>query len=1296
MDTKKSVPPSRLFGHSILDVRDEQEDRYEKATASLQSLMAGKGEKELNDALNVTVAKDAKVHEDICTGFVVLILTEPESAQRHYRHLSLVSRDGLHCVINELTRLVLDKYLKLKDEVRRQLLWFIREMIKNQVQNIDGLCWTLMRQIAGGDLSQKNLWLADTLMDIYTENRAWLEKFQFLLHSVVYTYLRIIEDHAHANLTLLRSKEVNFVVSLIRDRFSEVINIGRDLVRLLQNIARVPEIEQLWNDILYNPTSLAPTFTGITQIMNTRTSRRFLQSRITPDMEKKLVYLTSQVRFGSHKRYQDWFQKSYLGTMESQTLRCDLIRFIVGVIHPTNELLCSDIIPRWAVIGWLLTTCTNPVAASNAKLALFYDWLFFDAEKDNIMNIEPAILVMHHSMRPHPAITATLLDFLCRIIQNFYPAGSDKVRNGIYSSLRQIVDKKVLPSLSPLFDNQRLDRELRAMLKERFGVFLAKEEADRSDPGMIIDKDDIISTDVEPGAPAFSDDEDDDDLPTLPSYEPADMAAMMTPQPLQPPSISSAVATVTPPAGTSQSAVCAVVAPPLIVATPAVSAAAAATVSSEATLATGSKQTGIASVTGTTTATSGKTSYAQDLSAPPNNGHSTIGTVERALLVTDRRSSQTSSLPGNPSNQSGLLSSNPTDLPSLSSLSTQQSSPVQPDPPNQIGNRIQPSSLTNQLTVNNQSNHHTNNQTGYHHQTTGGQLSTAAHHRGHHTSNMTNSPSTTNHNSNGEGCEEDIIEKLEQLREERSSERRCEIMDQLVQILIQEQADGEETRQVAEKFSDILRDQFEGKIFPEVATPENIEDSVGQPLFVVFRTLCEISEIDPNRQPILSVLAELYGLQPRLGYYLLYFLNTYNKLDSKSKANLYKDLCEAIDDNNSLDICLVNDMRQCQEDDVNLFVYLVPDIYTLFTKTAIGNVDLLYLVVSCVDGRQIQTLVSHIIARDFVMFKKDSFQPVINISLSWETFEQYALWQLILSHEITVDSILPLIPRLCYEQHAEALTHFMHLLKREKPSAELIKHLMSREPTPNDRFVTTVLSCWLNQPFEDKKLADLIGSQLCKQASPAGGKRKRTLNTNKTQNSLGALAEMTLGHLDYLRQTTNNYEIFTSMRSMQQALQTVRNLCTDYQKKKFSDLFALAESESEEDSNPKPKSSSKSSKSASSTAKSPGKPRKGATTSNAGSSSGNAAGSAKNSDTSGLSSDTEDEPAALAAPAPPPPPTAKSNKGRKSSSSTSKNQRKRTNKVSYKEMVSTDETSDDDELKKSTPKKRRKASSESD
>lgn len=338
--------PSKLFANTLLESKDEFEDKYEKCYTLLKGLTESKGDREANDALNTAVAKDSKSHEDVCTGFIVAILIEPELGSKHYRHLTLASKDGLQFVIQELTRLVLEKFLKLKESVRSQVLWFTKEMIKNAVPNIDGLCWILMRQIAGGDVNQKNLWLADSLMDIFAESRAWLEKYPFLLASVVYTYLRVIEDHAHANLSALRSKEVNFVVGLIRDRFTDVLVIGRDLVRLLQNIARIPEIEELWNDILYNPTNLHPNFTGLVQIMNTRTSRRFLQSRITPDMEKKLVFLTSQVRFGSHKRYQDWFQRTYLATLESQTLRCDLIRFIVGVIHPTNELLCSDIIPR--------------------------------------------------------------------------------------------------------------------------------------------------------------------------------------------------------------------------------------------------------------------------------------------------------------------------------------------------------------------------------------------------------------------------------------------------------------------------------------------------------------------------------------------------------------------------------------------------------------------------------------------------------------------------------------------------------------------------------------------------------------------------------------------------------------------------------------------------------------------------------------------------------------------------------------------------------------------------------------
>jgi integrator complex subunit 3 len=116
---------------------------------------------------------------------------------------------------------------------------------------------------------------------------------------VVYTYLRVIEDHYHV--PQLREKEVRFVVSIMRDRFSDVIVIGRDLVRVLQQVAKIPQFAALWTDIQMSPKNLSPTFAGITQLMRTRTSRRFLQSRITPEMEKKLVFLTSQVNIGSFR-----------------------------------------------------------------------------------------------------------------------------------------------------------------------------------------------------------------------------------------------------------------------------------------------------------------------------------------------------------------------------------------------------------------------------------------------------------------------------------------------------------------------------------------------------------------------------------------------------------------------------------------------------------------------------------------------------------------------------------------------------------------------------------------------------------------------------------------------------------------------------------------------------------------------------------------------------------------------------------------------------------------------------------
>lgn len=854
--------------------------RYERAYNFFQSLVADCSEKEAHDALNNAVCKN---HEEVSLGMLMSILTDPHNATKCYRDLTLITRDGLTCVLNNLSNLILERYLKFHDTARSQLLWLIKEMIRNAVTGVDNVCWNLMRYASGGDITPKNIILVESLLDIYIENRTWLDKFPVLICMVVYTYLRLIEDHNIPQLVNLRQKEVNFVITLMRERFSDILCLGRDLVRLLQNVARIPEFNQLWQDILINPKTLCPTFINVLQLLQTRTSRRYLQSRLTPDMERKLVFLTSQVRFGHHKKYQEWFQRQYLATPESQSLRSDMIRFIVGVIHPTNELLCSDIIPRWAVIGWLLTTCTSNVAASNAKLALFYDWLFYDSEKDNIMNIEPAILVMHHSMRSHPAVTATLLDFLCRIIPNFYPPYADKVRQGIFNSLQQIIEKRVLPNLHPLFDSPKLDRELRATVRETFKEFCTNGNGEGVSGIRDEANEDIIPRGG-PDEPAFSDDEeepvttpiaedtDDDDLPLseVRARERPELAAAL----------------------------------PLV-----------------------------------------------------------LRPLAETLL--DERTSAAAT---------ALLDACSSPAPTPAALADLFTAAVQEVPPLRINRN------------------------------------------------------------------------------------------------------------------------------PSLAELDSVLNS---PLYSMFNFLTGSSSgADVKRKLVLETFKEMHSQNTLhcVGYCLLFYLKVCFERDRRAerdsgkrknvkfKTDVYKEYC------NYLEIkvgeSLADDFEKCQECDANVLVWLIPDVYREFKDQAQNHIRLLHAIVSTVDAIQLQRLVCLTLQGNLMMFKSDDITTMLSTSLGWETFEQYCLWQLLTAHDISVEDVLPIIAKLSYKEHSEALTSVLLMLKQERPTTDVLRQLFCRSVEDEDTSVVSTLMYWC-QDYEDK-VGDLVAALLStRYPGTSPNKRKR-------------------------------------------------------------------------------------------------------------------------------------------------------------------------------------------------------------
>nr|CAD7396344.1 unnamed protein product [Timema cristinae] len=636
-----------------------------------------------------------------------------------------------------------------------------------------------------------------------------------------------------------------------------------------------------------------------------------------------------------------------------------------------------NIIPRWAVIGWLITTCTSNVAGSNAKLALFYDWLFFDAEKDNIMNIEPAILVMHNSMRSHPAVTATLLDFLCRIIPNFYPALSDKVRAGIFSSLQQILEKRVLPSLGPLFDSKNLDRDLRVMVREVFKEFC-------------VPPSEGVKTEEFPSIPT----------PLNMKDEPVGLGG---------PHINHA--------------------------------------------------------------------------SSPINNH--VGVESEPMFSDDDEDRR--------AEEDNVIEDE------------EKVDDDEDDDDIPLGERTSQS-----LTL----------------------LSYAY----------------------LKLCFDLLTIKTKvRLKDKPSDDKSPSLDPELVQ-----QLDGEFRRAVeslhVEKDNE-AREQFDDKVFPKEMSDESIEDSIGRPLFVMFRNVVQMPD-DSRRLLLLNLLGEMATQRPQIGYLLLYFLKAC-KLN-EAKAQVYIDLAQSLE--KDLEKCLLADLKLCQEDDVELFCWLVPEVYTQFPQVAVGHAQLLSLVVSTVDASQLQCLVCHILQGRLVMFRADSFRALLSASLSWETYEQYCLWQLVTAHGIPIDYVLPILPRLEFSTNAEALTSILLMLKQERPTAELLKHLLSREVRPpGDVFVLSTLKYWCRE--HEEKLGELISALLSSRyPNTSPNKRKRGGGGKGNATSGPPTADQVLffvlGHLDQLRQSSCR---LYGLDSIQRALQQAQASCSDSQRKRFGDLFALAE-----------------------------------------------------------------------------------------------------------------------------------------
>ncbi|TNN17596.1 Integrator complex subunit 3 isoform 1 [Schistosoma japonicum] len=1107
-----------------------------------------------------------------------------------------------------MTRLVAETWPKMTQSVRSNLISLLGEFISTKTASVEVLMLHIYRRMTTGDISSQNLWLIDNMTELLERNKEWLsslERQPFLLPLTVYTLLRLIPDHhlssqqttgiTTANpcihLSKLRLKELSLVEELVRKNFDRCAQIGRDFIRLLHGVARLEPMKRLWDDILQDISSLSSYFSSLSEILEITTPQCFTQTLIPHEMEQWVRWMMKNVhcipRVPVH-RYQDFFQRKFFSTPESQSLRVCLLRYVVTYFYPDNEMLASTLIPRWNVVSWILSQSTCPVATVNAKLALFYDWLFFKPN-DCIMNLEPALLAIMNHLNPRSQLIAfSLVDFLIKIVGTYYPPMTERIVMGVRAGLEEMIRLGVVKNITPLFEflhrSSSLDllRSLRVLLGIEPNVALTSTAV----PPMENLSRLIPEKWKSPG---------DTSIVSSNSISVTNSIVVSRTQATTPLTVTRSLSPVTlltdsgPPTDPrltrGHAAILAGAVPPNLNSTQTEHLV-------RPVLTTEVIPSLQQSIPNTLPQNPLPLTVSQDESKPSIiPSHDTL-----PLLPTLPRSSQqlteaqiTDDLDIMEIN---ILENKPT----LTRTATWSPPPIEsrhiikkstdhePDTPDSLEFKID--SLRRRFQ---------DYQLRFHYfvepvdvnsliKQLNGPIRTALE----QFRDVAKQVGLIRNSSIGLSASQNLddLDNASYDQEQNSSvylrsasvlSDLCESMEALVQAVLVEDSfdDLEIAGRTAAVVCELLFCLFAQRLMPVGIewSEEHLEDCLEFPIFIPFRHLLQMNPGDPKRELLLLLLTEMQTRQPRLGYHLLFFLKI-SKLNDE-KMSIYRNFC-ASQVNPNLRDSLFKDMQLLSDDNRRLFAYLLPDVFTVFSSELSDDTEFLRLIVATIDPGMCNSLISEIVRGHLNLFPNNDLTNILNASLEWNSIEQLFFWQLINAHEIPTSRFLPLIHSVDPFKHPEACSNLILLLKLEKPSLELVRALLSRRGS-NDLLSMTALHFWscpdnqhagrfsnilcsfINAPFTSTSTIS-VSSGTNNQNIKDGKEKRRSSSKHQLSPEDCVDLSLILSHLDSLRRNCKNISLLQD-NDIQSALQSlaVSPKLSPNLKDRFSDLLALVE-----------------------------------------------------------------------------------------------------------------------------------------
>ncbi|KAI0982153.1 hypothetical protein GJ496_005246 [Pomphorhynchus laevis] len=322
-------------------------------------------------------------HDEITFGYLYGILIDSGNAADYFRDMLLQNLDQFEAISHVCSELITLYLHRLQECSKRQMCWLVEQGAKSGVKRLSSLMFQLLRE-----LQQLSHGILEYVVSICEANINWIISTTLLSGMVAYTIIPLIKSYP--DYPNLKHRQSILCVALIRSKWNECARIGRDFLRALHSVCTIPEFYTLWQDIIRCEMP-EQTSGQLEQILSQRTQRKFLLSRLTHDIERKIAFLLNEVRLSEDiEFYKEWIIRDL-----SITNRIDLIRYLCSAACEQTSMQSEDRRPqrdeiRKHILYWLVIAAegSNNLDVINTRFAFLFDWLIYQSGR-------------HHTIDPH-------------------------------------------------------------------------------------------------------------------------------------------------------------------------------------------------------------------------------------------------------------------------------------------------------------------------------------------------------------------------------------------------------------------------------------------------------------------------------------------------------------------------------------------------------------------------------------------------------------------------------------------------------------------------------------------------------------------------------------------------------------------------------------------------------------------------------------------------------------------------------------------------------------------------------